>query len=123
MIKDSGCQFGVLIASPLIEGIIHHKAVGPVFRSQAPQMFVNDLLREHCSETKPVGMGTAEETVVCVLGKNLLEVTCFLLHVHAPVAENVAENVGEQLHERNAFFLLAVAFLQEGADLEITEKF
>lgn len=89
---------------------------------QPTQMFVNDLLREQCSETKLVGMGTAEETVVRILGEFLLEASCFLLHVHTPVVENVAESVGEQLHDKNAFLLLAVAFLQKGADLEITEN-
>lgn len=85
-------------------------------------MYVNDLLREQRSETKPVGMGTAEETVVRALGKFLPEASCFLLHVHTPVVENVAENVSEQLYDRNAFLHLAVAFLQEGADLKITDK-
>lgn len=68
-------------------------------------------------------MGIAEETVVRILGEFLLEASCFLLFIHAPVVENVAENVGEQLIDRNAFLLLAVAFLQERASLEITENF
>lgn len=123
MIKYFGCQLYVLISNPLIEGIINNKAVSSVCGSQPTQMFVNGLLREQCSETKSVGMGTAEETVVRILGEFLLEASCFLLHVHTPVVENVAESVGEQLHDRNAFLLLAVAFLQKGADLEITENF
>lgn len=85
-------------------------------------MFVNDLLREHCGETQPVGTGTAEETVIGILGEILPEASCFLLHVHTPVTENIAENVGEQLHEGNAFLLLAIAFLQEGADFESMDK-
>ena len=122
MVEYPGRQFGVFIANPLVEGIIDNKAVSPASGSQPAQMFINDLLREQCSETKPIGMGTAEETVIRILREILFEVSRFLLHVHAPVAENVAENVGEQLHEGNAFFLLAVAFFQERADFEITDK-
>ena len=68
-------------------------------------------------------MGTAEETVVRILGEIHRKTSCFLLHVHAPVAENVVENVDEQLHDRNAFLLLTATFLQKGADFEITENF
>ncbi len=116
MVEYFGRQFGVFIANPLVEGIIDNKAVCPVRGSQPAQMFINDLLREQCSEAKPVGMGTAKETVIRILGKILFEASRFLLHVHAPVAENIAEDVGEQLHKGNIFFLLAVAFIQEGAD-------
>lgn len=67
-------------------------------------------------------MGTAKKAVIRVLGEILFEASCFLLHIHAPVTENVAENVGEQLHEGNTLFLLAVAFLQERSNTKITNK-
>ena len=42
--------------------------------------------------------------------------------MHASVAENAAEDVSEQPHDRDALLLFAVASLQKRTDFEITDE-
>ena len=85
-------------------------------------MPIDDLFREQSCESQLVCMCIAEEPVVRILGEIFLEASSFLLHIHAPVAEHVAQDIGEQLHESDSLFLFTAALFQERTDLEITNK-
>ena len=79
-------------------------------------MPIDDLLREQSCESQPVYMCIAEEPVVRILGEIFLEASIFLLHIHAPVAEHVAQDIGEQLHESDSLLLFTATLFQERTD-------
>ena len=86
-------------------------------------MPIDDLLREQSCESQPVCMCIAEDPVAPrILGEIFLEASSFLLHMHAPVAEHVTQDIGEQLHESDSLFLFTAALFQERTDLVITNK-
>ena len=69
-------------------------------------MPIDDLLREQSCESQPVCMCIAEEPVIRILGEIFLEASGFLLHIHAPVAEHVAQDIGNNFMKAIPFSFL-----------------
>lgn len=123
MVKHPGAEFGFLPARSGEQCVVKDECVLPILACQWPNGAVDDPFGEQEDQSLPVRLHGAEKTVNRVLAEVLREPPGDNLHVHAPIAEDKAQQIPENLKCRDALLLLSPALAQQRRNPVVRNEF
>ena len=123
MVKHPRAELGFLAARSGEQCVVEDEHILPILACQRPDGAVDDPLGEQEDEPFPVRLRGAEKAINGILAEVLRKPPGDNLHVHAPIAEDQAQQILENLERGDTLLLLTPAPAQQRCHPVVCEEF